>query len=64
MLEKAWGNVEFTVDPVASSLLTGAAHAKAVGLLPGDTADLKKVYDLAPLNALLKADGKDPVAGP
>jgi NitT/TauT family transport system substrate-binding protein len=64
VLQTAWSHVDFTVDPVASSLITGAAHAKSVGLLTGDTGDLKHVYDLKPLNALLKADGEDQVKGP
>lgn len=62
VLKTAWGNVEFTVDPIASSLVEGAKHAQAVDLLKGDIADLKDVYDLKPLNALLKADGKDAVS--
>lgn len=62
VLKTAWDNVVFTVDPIASSLLTGAQHAKDVGLLTGDIAGLKDVYDLKPLNALLKADGKDTVS--
>ena len=63
VLKTAWSHVVFTVDPIASSLITGAAHAKAVGLLTGSTADLKKIYDLKPLNALLKADGRAAVQG-
>lgn len=62
VLKTAWDNVEFTVDPVASSLLEGAKHAQDVDLLKGDLSDLKQVYDLKPLNALLKADGKDAVS--
>ena len=42
-------------------LKTGAAHAKDVGLLTGDD-DLSGLYDLAPLNALLKADGEAEVS--
>ena len=61
VLKTAWGNVEFTVDPIASSLKTGATHAKDVGLLTGDV-DLAGLYDLSPLNALLKADGKSEVS--
>jgi NitT/TauT family transport system substrate-binding protein len=50
----------FTNDPIASSLITGAQHAEAVGLLK--TVDLKGIYDLDPLNALLEADGKPAVS--
>lgn len=63
VLKTAWSNVEFTVDPVASSLVTGAKHAQAVGLLTGDV-DLAGLYDLRPLNALLKAEGRPEVKGP
>ena len=61
VLQAAWKNVEFTVDPIASSLKEGAAHAEDVGLLTGDV-DLSGLYDLKPLNALLKADGKSEVS--
>lgn len=61
VLKDAWSNVDFTVDPLASSLKTGAQHAKAVGLLTGDV-DLDGLYDLKPLNALLQADGKSQVS--
>ena len=63
VLTTAWDNVEFTVDPVAASLVEGAKHAEAVGLLEQGT-DLDGLYALDPLNALLKADGQDEVAGP
>ncbi|MDH2444520.1 ABC transporter substrate-binding protein [Amnibacterium sp. CER49] len=62
VLKTAWSNVEFTVDPVAGSLVEGAKHAQDVGLLTG-TVDLKGLYDLGPLNALLKAKGKAEVKG-
>jgi NitT/TauT family transport system substrate-binding protein len=62
VLKTAWDDVEFTVDPVAASLVEGAKHAQAVDLLKGDLTDLKQVYDLKPLNALLKADGQATVS--
>lgn len=63
VLKTAWENVVFTVDPIASSLVTGAKHAESVGLLSGDLSALKDAYDLKPLNTLLKAAGKDTVSG-
>ncbi|CAL9391825.1 Taurine-binding periplasmic protein [Nocardiopsis dassonvillei] len=57
----ALGNIAFTVDPAASSLLTGADRAEAIGLL--DPVDLTGIYALDPLNALLAEDGREPVAG-
>ena len=33
VIAEAWSNIEFTGDPVPSSLLQGAAHAAEVGTL-------------------------------
>ena len=60
LLAAAWENVQFTVDPVAQSLLTGAEHAEAVGLL--DPVELDGLYDLSSLNKLLEEDGEDEVS--
>jgi NitT/TauT family transport system substrate-binding protein len=60
-LATAWSHVTFTVDPIASSLVTGAQHAEDVGLL--DKVDLTGLYDLDPLNAVLKAAGQPTVQG-
>ncbi|WP_028648175.1 ABC transporter substrate-binding protein [Nocardiopsis sp. CNT312] len=58
--EAAFGRIDFTVDPVAPSLYTGAERAEAVGLL--DPVDLTGIYALDTLNALLAEDGRDPVS--
>jgi NitT/TauT family transport system substrate-binding protein len=50
----------FTDDPVASSLATDASHAVAVGLLT--PVNLNGIYDLGPLNRLLKAAGEAQVS--
>jgi NitT/TauT family transport system substrate-binding protein len=47
----AWKNMEFTVDPIASSLFESATHAEALGLL--DPVDLQGLFDLDPLNGVL-----------
>jgi NitT/TauT family transport system substrate-binding protein len=47
----AWANLEFTLDPIASSLQKSAEDAEAAGLL--DPVDLDGIYDLVPLNAIL-----------
>jgi NitT/TauT family transport system substrate-binding protein len=60
VLQAAFTDLTFTNDPIASSLYTGAQHAEAVGLLK--TVDLKGIYDLDPLNALLTAAGKPAVS--
>ena len=52
--------ITFTNHPIASSLATDAQHAAAVGLLK--PVSLTGIYDLGPLNALLKADGQPPVS--
>ncbi len=58
-----WKTLVFTDDPVASSLLEGAKHAQAVGLLnPVD--DLEGIYDLGPLNDVLKEKSLAQVSGP
>jgi NitT/TauT family transport system substrate-binding protein len=62
VITAAWKNLEFTNDPVASSLATSAQHAEAVGLL--DRVDLDGIYELAPLNAALKAAGEPAVSTP
>jgi NitT/TauT family transport system substrate-binding protein len=59
VLAAAFKNLTFTDDPIASSLYTSAQHAEDVGLLK--PVDLKGIYDLGPLNELLKADGQPEV---
>jgi len=53
--------ITFTNDPVASSLSADAQHAVAVGLLT-PVQHLPGIYDLGPLNSLLKADGQPQVS--
>ncbi len=59
VLDSAFKEIEFTNDPVASSLLTGAKNAESIGLL--DPVDLNGIYDLTYLNEILKAAGKPEV---
>jgi NitT/TauT family transport system substrate-binding protein len=51
--------LHFSNDPIASSLATDARHAQAVGLL--QPVSLSGIYDLAPLDKLLKAAGEPQV---
>jgi NitT/TauT family transport system substrate-binding protein len=53
--------IHFTNDPIASSLAADAQHAVAVGLLT-PVKNLSGIYDLGPLNALLKAAGQPQVS--
>lgn len=62
VLDAAWENLEFTADPVASSLFGSAEHAEAVGLL--EPVDLGGIYDLSLLNAALEAAGEPTVDQP
>ena len=60
ILAASFKNLSFTADPIASSLFTSAQHAQDVGLLK--PVDLKGIYDLGPLNELLKAAGQPEVS--
>jgi len=62
ILAAAWGNLAFTVDPIASSLATSAEHAVELGLL--DSAELDGIYDLMLLNEVLEAAGMPPIPVP
>jgi NitT/TauT family transport system substrate-binding protein len=62
LLKTAWGNLTFTVDPVASSLGKSADDAHSLGLLK-DPGDLTGLYDLGLLNGILKALGRPEVSG-
>jgi NitT/TauT family transport system substrate-binding protein len=59
VIERAWGNLVFTVDPIAASLLESAEDATAVGLL--DPVELDGIHDLRLLNEILAAAGKPPI---
>nr|WP_249417079.1 aliphatic sulfonate ABC transporter substrate-binding protein [Streptomyces sp. TS71-3] len=59
-IDPAWQSIRFTDDPLASTLNAEADHAVKAGLLKKP--DLKGIYDLAPLNKVLKAEGKPPVS--
>src|SRR5690349_24209881 len=61
VLSAALPYIHFTNDPIASSLAADAQHAVAVGLLT-PVKNLPAIYDLGPLNALLKADGQPQVS--
>ncbi|MGR6321954.1 ABC transporter substrate-binding protein [Micromonospora soli] len=62
LIKQAWPTLEFTNDPIASSLKTGLDHAVAVGLT--EPVDLNGLYDLKYLNEVLQAQGKPEVTQP
>jgi len=61
VLDAAWDNLVFTLDPIASSLATSAQDAQDVGLL--DPVELEGIYDLKLLNEVLDGRGDPPVEG-
>ena len=62
LLEKAWANLTFTIDPVAASLAKSAQDANGLGLLE-DPGDLSGLYDLTLLNEVLRGLGREEVHG-
>ncbi|MFJ5262587.1 ABC transporter substrate-binding protein [Streptomyces sp. NPDC088387] len=59
VIDPAWKSITFLDDPLAATLNTEAEHAVKAGLL--EEPDLAGIYDLAPLNKVLKAAGKPEV---
>ncbi|MDO0937522.1 ABC transporter substrate-binding protein [Streptomyces sp. DG2A-72] len=59
VLDPAWKSIQFTDDPLASTLNTEAEHAVKAGLL--EKPDLNGIYDLTLLNKVLKAEGESTV---
>jgi NitT/TauT family transport system substrate-binding protein len=60
VLDPAWKSIQVTDDPLAATLQSEADHAVKAGLL--DKPDLAGIYDLKPLNAVLKAAGRPEVS--
>ena len=61
VIAASFGNLTFTLDPIAGSLQGSADDAIEIGLL--DPVELTGIYDLSLLNELLEADGAEPVEG-
>jgi NitT/TauT family transport system substrate-binding protein len=63
LVTASFDNIDFTLDPVPSSLLQGAENAESVGLLdPVD--NLEGIYELKALNAVLAERGEAEVTAP
>lgn len=58
VLDRAWGNLRITLDPVASSLQTSADHAVEAGT--SKKTDLQGIYDLTLLNEVLAENDQEP----
>ena len=54
VIDDAFSRLEFTVDPVRSSVQTSAKRAADLGLLGGKPPDLSGLFDLTLLNQVLK----------
>jgi NitT/TauT family transport system substrate-binding protein len=61
VIDAAWENLTFTVDPIASSLEKSSKDAEEAGLQ--DPVDLEGIYDLSFLNEVLAEKGEDEVVG-
>ncbi|MFF9076009.1 aliphatic sulfonate ABC transporter substrate-binding protein [Streptomyces sp. NPDC014872] len=60
ILDPAWKSIQITDDPLAATLDAQAEHAVKAGLL--EKPDLNGIYDLEPLNKVLKAAGRPEVS--
>lgn len=56
ILDRAWPRLELTYDPIRASLLKSAEGAHQIGFLR-EKPDLSRIYELAPLNQLLRERG-------
>lgn len=56
VIDAAWGNLDFTYDPVATSVRISAENAYDLGLLQ-DSPDLENFFDLEILNKVLTKEG-------
>lgn len=59
VVDRAWNNLTFTVDPIPASLEKSAKVAAQLGFI--DKVDLKGIYDVTYLNKVLKETGKSAI---
>jgi NitT/TauT family transport system substrate-binding protein len=64
VVDAAWDNLEFTWDPVASSLEKDATDAYALGYLESEPTDIMGIYRLDLLNEVLEELGETPIEVP
>ena len=60
VLDRAWGNLTVTWDPLAATLEESAQHSFDAGTTP-ELVDIEGIYDLRPLNAVLSDLDLEPV---
>jgi NitT/TauT family transport system substrate-binding protein len=58
VLDEAFGRLQITYDPLRSSLVASAKSAYEAGFLGKQLPDLSSLYDLGPLNQVLREKGK------
>jgi NitT/TauT family transport system substrate-binding protein len=63
-LDQAFANLNITYDPLTSALYKAADQAFALGFLGKSKPDLKNLYQLSDLNAVLSAKGKPTISTP
>lgn len=56
VVDRAWNNLTFTVDPISSSLTESADAAAKLGFI--DKVNLRGIYDVTYLNKILEESGK------
>jgi NitT/TauT family transport system substrate-binding protein len=61
VLDRAWGELTLTWDPIASALKQSAENGVAAGTTQNQV-DLTGIYDLTPLNTILKSQNLQPVS--
>lgn len=61
VLDRAWGNLTFSWDPLPRTLKKNADDAVRVGLLAAGANNITGIYDLRLLNSLLSANGDRPI---
>ncbi len=59
LIAASFSHITFTLDPIASSLVTNAKNAEALGFLK--SSDLGNIFDLTLLNKVLQARGQPAV---
>jgi NitT/TauT family transport system substrate-binding protein len=62
IVSSAWPHMSFNLDPLAATLKASADHQQKLGLT-SSSVPLRGIYDLAPLNAVLREHGVAPVSG-
>jgi ABC-type nitrate/sulfonate/bicarbonate transport system substrate-binding protein len=63
MLARSFAGLTYTNNPLASSVLAQATHAASAGLIAPLPSSLAGLFDLGPLNKLLRAAGQAEVPG-